>query len=319
MPRHKAYQAFPIPPKEFESLKSYTVITFQANPLLFEAEEGNAWYMLLRFPNGKVEKQIAVKVLRGEQLFLVAVIPNPAELKATLVGVRAVILSHDAKFYFNAEGEMFEVPGKVKDIDWETATLLEDFDGGKLKVNADVMQEVAVGSDEHELILTWFRAAVKNEVLALASKEVKMSKAAKVVTEVVVNGMTFGIIFGEVFLFTGSWEIALANATLSETLRLLDLLFQVGKPNLEFPEYGSRHTTAWELAEKVVQLKVKEQELEKEIQEVEIKSEKDKSEIIEALKEIKRLQEQLNVQEDLSKLEKEIEELKENKKGRGKK
>jgi hypothetical protein len=254
MQRKDAHQAFPVAPKEFEDLKSYALITFQVNPILLEAEAGNAWYLILQYPNGKLEKHVAVQAELGEKHVFLAVVPNPAELKGILTGVHAVLLSHDAKYYFNASGEMFACPGKVKNIEWgKTATSLQ----------GESAEEITMGSGEHEQILAWFREVTKEEVArrlntTLTEDEYKIlkknSKGAKIATELAVNGATFGIIFGEVFAFTKSWEIALANATLTETIRLLSMLFQIGKPDFEFPEYGSGKVTRWELAEKIVTL-----------------------------------------------------------------
>lgn len=253
MARKDAYQAFPVAPKEFEGLKSYSVITFHANPILAEAEAGNAWYMVLRYPSGKIEKHVAVRAMLGKEHVFLTVVSNPAELKGIFIGVHAVLLSHDAKYYFNAKAEMFAAPAKLKGIDWEkTATALQD----------EVVEEVTAESGEHEQIKKWFVEVTKDEVAkrlntTLSEDEYKIlkknSKGAKIATELAVNGMTFGIIFGEVFAFTKSWELALANATLMETVRLLSMLFGIAKPDFNFPEYGSGNVTRWELAEKILQ------------------------------------------------------------------
>lgn len=249
MQRKDAYQAFPVSPGKFEDLKSYTLVIFKANPVLLEAERGNAWYMVLRHPNGEVEKHVAVLAKQDNEDVLVAIIPHKLSS-----GVYAIVLSHDAKYYFNAEAEMFPAPRKIKAIDWEkTATPLQE-----------VVEEIKVGSDEHERVLKWFREVIKDEVArqlntVLDKKEYKnlkwSTKGGKVLVELAINGATFVIIFGEVFAFTKSWSIALANATLMETVKLLNLIFQIAQPNFNFPEYGSGYVTRWELAAENVRLR----------------------------------------------------------------
>ncbi len=131
-----------LPEKQKPAPEDHTLVIFPEMAVLIETEAGSAWYLAL-WRGGKVEKHAAVRAPKeyGEYALL-SVLPGKIE---KYKDAYAVILSHDARRFVNAEGEMFSCPETLEEIDW--------------KKNAIPVLRVAVKVDKGEckrLIDYWF-------------------------------------------------------------------------------------------------------------------------------------------------------------------
>lgn len=131
-----------LPQKQKFALEDHTLVVFPEMAILIETEAGSAWYLAL-WQGGKVEKHAAVYAPKeyGEYTLL-SVLPGKMEKYRDAY---AVVLSHDARRFVNANGEMFSCPKTLEEIDW--------------KKNATPVLKVVVKVDENEckrLIDWWF-------------------------------------------------------------------------------------------------------------------------------------------------------------------
>lgn len=240
--RERAYSVLPFPEKKLERLEQYTILLIPMSEKLYLAENGTAWEVVLRFPNGKEEIATATLMAywddeKSEMVFamdeqyrglLLAVLPY--ELDELNAGY-GIIWSHDHLMCADFENREPIWCPDLDEFDWTKASAIEK-----------IATVVVAGSDADKLVKAWYEKAqqgalVKSENFALTQAHLKLireqkSNKWKVTQVVLTTGLTTIVVSLVATPLAGLVTGGLTAGTQSTAAALTS-------PNLNYPEYAS--------------------------------------------------------------------------------
>ncbi|MBI5076933.1 hypothetical protein HZB94_00940 [Candidatus Falkowbacteria bacterium] len=240
--RESAYSVLPFPEKKLNHQKSYTILLIPMSEKLYLTEQGTAWEVILRFPNGREETMLATLMAywddeKGEMVFamdekyrglLLAVLPRNLN---ELDGARGIIWSHDHTMCVDFENSEPAWCPDIDEFNWTKASAIKSF-----------ATSVIAGSDADKLVKSWYKnaqtgALVKSENFALTQGHLKLireqkSNKWKVVQITLTSGLTTLVVSLVATPLAGIVAGGLTASTQGTSAAL-------NPPNLNFPEYAS--------------------------------------------------------------------------------
>lgn len=278
MERLQAYQAYPVNPETLATRTNYLKVTFRLPPQMSSCaadETGNAWFLLVHWPGGEEKTFTAVR--KGNEL--VAILFEDA---AALKRARAVIISHDALFCYDATGQE-NYCGNPDGFDWQSrgsllGTRLRAIwpPSGILELNAppqlveelpSYVKVVEVGSQEDEETKAWLREIVSQEMAARYGTTLSESQYRALLATangqqfmaVLAQGLRSAVVpFAQFAALTAiNWQLALLNFGVTELTLLIGAILEIFAPeDLNYPEYGKGRPTNRDVAQRLRRLAV---------------------------------------------------------------
>ncbi len=270
MDRLDAYRAYPVNPATLEARTNYLKISFRLPPQMNSCaadESGNAWFLLVHWPNG--EERTFTSVRKDGELVTILF-----EDAAMLKGARGVIVSHDALFCYDASGQE-SYCGNPDEFDWANhASAL----GSRLRAvypptgilapNAlpDLVEDfppyvkvIEVESEEDSEVKAWLREIVGQEMAARYGTTLSESQYQALLAttngqqflSVLTQGLRNAAIpfaqFGA--LVAMNWQLALVSLGVTELNLLIGAIVELFlPPDLNYPEYGKGRPTNRDVA-----------------------------------------------------------------------
>jgi hypothetical protein len=278
MERLQAYQAYPVNPTTLAAQESYLKVTFRLPPQMNSCiadEAGNAWFLLVHWPDGAEKTFTAIR--KGNDLVAI-LFENAAELK----GARAVIVSHDALFCYDAAGQE-NYCGNPDEFDWTsrgsvlgarlravyppTGVLAPGTLPQLVEELPSYVQVIEAKSPDDENTKTWLREIVSQEMAARYGTTLSESQYQALLATA--NGQQFVAVltkglrnlavpfaqFGA--LVTLNWELALISLGVTELTLLIGAIIEAfSPPDLNYPEYGRGRPTNRDVAQRLRRLAI---------------------------------------------------------------
>lgn len=241
LPRVAAYSVVPTKAGDFAEYEDYTVVTFPTPPILARTERGMAWEIIVRFPDGNVERYLSTAMmvvgdddkiipLMGEENVgkLTAIVPQSI---AALKDAAVMVQSHDRKRCASLDGKDL---GWCASVRWDRASAISAYTSA-----------VQRGSAEDARWRSAYRAAMSHELVrkenfGLSAAELERIKAADATWYEVgeVGGSSLAV-FGVGWIFGGPIGGAVAGGVvLAARAASLAIRYKT-KQDVNHPEYLS--------------------------------------------------------------------------------